>query len=177
MYLKTQTLGRLPTPTTAQLSNLPEGKAGTVATLRIMRDLARAAIRDPQQKIRLAALNIIGQLPARQWSSEVAALHRFVRDDIRYVRDPVGVESVATPDKTLEIGQGDCDDKSVLLAALLESVGHPARFRAIGLNGGPFSHVLVQTKIGPQWVNAETIIPVELGWTPKGVTSNYILGV
>lgn len=183
LYLKRpQTLGRLPTPaigsvTRATLSNIPEGRAGTLATLRIMRDLSRAAIRDPRQGIRSLALRIVGALPARQWAKEVGALHQFVRDEIRYVRDPVGIESVATPEKTLELGQGDCDDKSTLLAALLESVGHPARFLAIGFNGGPFSHVLVQTKIGPQWVSAETIVPVELGWHPKGVTSHYVMNV
>lgn len=148
-----------------------------MATLKIMRDMARAAIRDPKQTIRQTALDIVRRLPARQWGSEVAALHSFVRDQIRYVRDPVGVETVATPEKTLELRAGDCDDKATLLAAMLESIGHPARFMAIGLNGGPFSHVLTQTKIGPQWVSAETIVPVELGWHPKGVTSSYILNV
>jgi transglutaminase-like putative cysteine protease len=161
----------------ARLGALPEGKAGTVATLRIMRQLVRDAIRAPAQTIRRTALDLYAGLPPRQWIAEVERLHRFVRDHIRYVRDPVGVESVATPEKTLELGTGDCDDKSVLLAALLESTGHPARFLAVGLNGGPLSHVLVQSKIGPQWISLETIIPVKMGWHPNGVTSNYILGI
>lgn len=148
-----------------------------MATLRIMRELTRAAIRDPKQTIRLHALDLVRHLPPRQWQAQAEALHEFVRDEIRYVKDPVNVELVTTPEKTLELRAGDCDDKSVLLAALLESIGHPARFLAIGLNGGPFSHVLVQTKIGPEWVSAETIVPVALGWHPRGVTSTYILNV
>ncbi len=181
LYLRRQStdsqLGVLPTPTVAKLGTLPDGKAGTVETLRIMRQLVRDAIRAPHQTIRTAAMKLLAGLPPRQWSAEVERLHEFVRDNIRYVRDPVGVETVATPEKTLELRSGDCDDKAVLLAALLEATGHPARFLAVGLHGGPFSHVLTQTKIGPQWVSAETIIPVSLGWHPAGVTSNYIMGI
>ncbi len=57
-----------------------------------------------------------------RWSKK---LHRFVRDNIRYIKDIRDVETVAYPDITLQQGQGDCDDKSVLLASLLESIGHP----------------------------------------------------
>lgn len=178
MYCKrSQTLGRLPTPTVARTVAIPDGKAGTVATLRIMRQLARDAIRDPSQKIRNFALQIFADLPPRQWAAEVDRLHSFVRDQIRYVRDPVDLELVATPEKTLELRAGDCDDKATLLAALLEATGHPARFLAVGLNGGPFSHVLTQSKIGPHWISLETIIAKPMGWHPQGVTSNYIMGI
>lgn len=163
--------------TRAVLEGLPPGKAGTVETLRRMRDLARAAVRDPSQRIREKALAIVAFLPSRQWAAEVRALHEFVRDRIRYVRDPVGLELVATPEKVLEYGQGDCDDKSTLLAAMLESLGHPSRFVAVGFNGGPFSHVYVETKIGARWVPLETIVPMPMGWKPPDSTSRYILKV
>lgn len=161
----------------ARLTNVPEGTGGTVATLKAMRQYARDAVRDPKQKIRSLALDIVCTLPARSWGNEVGALHEFVRDEIRYVRDPVGVELVSTPARTLETRQGDCDDKSTLLASLLESIGHPARFKAVGLNGGPFSHVYVESKIGGSWVPLETIINRPMGWYPKGITSRYILKV
>lgn len=142
-----------------------------------MRDMARAAIRDPAQKIRTLAMQLVANLPPRSYQREVYRLHQFVRDDIRYVRDPVGVELVSTPARTLDTRAGDCDDKSVLLAALLESLGHPTRFKAIALKGGPFSHVYVETKIGEAWVPLETIINRPMGWYPNGVTSHYILKV
>ena len=170
-------LGRLPTPTVARTVGIPDGRVGTIATLRIMRQLARAAVRAPNQKIRNTAIQILAGLPPRQWAAEVEHLHSFVRDQIRYLRDPVDVELVATPEKTLELCAGDCDDKATLLAALLEATGHPARFLAIGLNGGPFSHVLTQSKIGPRWISLETIIQKPMGWHPVGVTSNYILDI
>jgi transglutaminase-like putative cysteine protease len=165
------------------LAGLPPGNAATVATLRVMRDFARASVRNPQQTVRQKAESLVSGLPPRQWFAEIRALHEFVRDQIRYLRDPVDVERVATPEVTLEIAQGDCDDKATLLAALLDSIGHPARFVAIGLNGGPFSHVLVETKIHNtgndkrDWLPLETIIPRAAGWWPDGVTSAYRLKV
>lgn len=180
MYVRPTLTLRSPlgdTQPVARLASIPGGKAGVAATLKIMRRFVREAIREPSQKIRSLAMDIVSALPARSWNHEVARLHAFVRDEIRYVRDPVGLELVATPARTLESRQGDCDDKSTLLAALLESVGHPARFKAVALNGGPFSHVLVESKVGESWVPLETIINRPMGWFPAGVTNQYILKV
>jgi transglutaminase-like putative cysteine protease len=146
-----------------------------------MRDFVREAIKDPNQLIRQKALDLVGNLPARKWFAEIDALHKFVRDQIRYVRDPDEHELVQTPQATLEIGQGDCDDKSTLLAALLKSIGHPARFIAVGFDGDQLSHVLVQTKVDStgddkqDWLSLETIIDKPAGWFPPGVTTRYVL--
>jgi transglutaminase-like putative cysteine protease len=64
---------------------------------------------------------------------------------------------------------GDCDDKSVLLAALLESIGHPTRFVAIGFQPDDFEHVFVETKIADRWISLETTEPVEIGWMPQHI--------
>lgn len=163
--------------TPAQLGAISNGFEGMRDTLRVMRDFARASVRSPDQVIRNKAEELTRDLPPRQWFAEIRALHEFVRDQIRYLRDPVGVERVATPEATLMTGQGDCDDKSTLLAALLESIGHPARFVAVGMDGGPFSHVLVETQAGNRWIPLETIINRPAGWFPENVTSAYRLKV
>lgn len=162
------------------LAELPPGPGGAAQTLRYMRDFVHAAIRNPEQIIRLKALDLVKNLPPRQYMAQIIALHAFVRDQIRYVNDPGGeapVELVQSPEKTLEIGQGDCDDKATLLAALLTAIAHPSRFIAVGFNGDPLSHVLVQTKVGDDWIGLETIIDKPVGWFPPGVTSSYILKV
>jgi transglutaminase-like putative cysteine protease len=129
-----------------------------------MRSIAR------QAKKRLPvvelARSLVRHLPPKDWAGEVEALHRFVRDEVRYVRDVRGVETIAIPEYTVATGQGDCDDKGVLLASLLEAIGHPARFTAIGFKPNAFNHVFVETKIGPQWIALETTEPVEMGWRP-----------
>ena len=160
----------------ARLADLPLGdEAG--ATLRYMRSFVDQAIADPAQATRNQALALYQGLPPRDYLAEAAAAQAFVRDQIRYVRDPVETELVQAPQRTLQVGQGDCDDKATLLAALLKATGHPVRFVALALNGGPLSHVLVETKVGSDWHAAETIIPVPFGWYPPGVTSSYVLKV
>jgi len=119
--------------------------------------------------IRTLALQLVKRNGQKDWLGEVRKIQEFVRDRIRYVKDIRGVETLQTPVKTLEFGQGDCDDKSTLVAALLESIGHPTRFVAVGFSG-QFAHVLVETKIGNKWIAVETTEPVGLGWFPPGVT-------
>jgi len=167
----------LTTPTLANLAIIPSGAAGTVATLKLMRASVARSLRSPDQAVRLKALEIVRGIAARQYTAEASALHRFVRDAIRYVKDVDGIETLQTAEKTLELAQGDCDDKSTLLATLLKSVGHPVKFVALGFNGKSFSHVLIETRVKDKWIPAETIIPKPFGWYPRGVTSRYELNV
>ena len=87
------------------------------------------------------------------------------------------METVATPDATLESGQGECDDKATLVAAMLEAIGHPTRFVAIGFEPGILDHVYTETMIGPRWYTVETTEPVEVGWVPRGVREKMIVHV
>lgn len=119
--------------------------------------------------IRETALDLTKHLPPKAWAAEADALFRFVRDQIRYIKDVNDVETVAIPTKTLEYGQGDCDDKVVLLASLLESIGHPTMFMAIGYAPKSFSHVYLMTKINRKWVGLETTEDWPMGVVPKGL--------
>ena len=180
-------LSQLPNPVSVpdasaftRLEGLPPGRAGTIATLKRMRDFVRASLRAPDQSVRNTALGIFANenIPARSYMKEIEALQRFVRDKVRYVKDPVGLELVQIPQRTLEAGQGDCDDKATLLAALLMATGKPARFVALGFKGMPFSHVLVEVRAGTKWIPLETILAGKpVGWFPPGVTSRYDLNL
>lgn len=124
------------------------------------------------------ARRLTDHLPEKDFTGEITALQHFVRDEIRYVRDPEGVEMVQTPPRTLEIRAGDCDDKSVLLASLLGSMGFKTLFMAVGLNGQPYSHVLVQVLLGTRKISLETIIAgIEPGWAPPDITSFMVAHV
>ena len=59
------------------------------------------------------------------------ALYYFVRDNIQYVSDPYEKEYIAAPVETLKTGGGDCDDGTLLLAAMLESIGVKTRIVTI----------------------------------------------
>lgn len=149
------------------LQSIPEGPAGINITLRHMRKFVREGKVKPV--IRELAFSLTNHLPPKDWVGEVRAIHEFVRDRIRYVKDITDVETVAWPEYTLQKGAGDCDDKVVLAASLLESIGHPTRLVAIGFHPGVYSHVYLETKIGPRWISVETTEPVNVGWQPSGV--------
>jgi transglutaminase-like putative cysteine protease len=124
------------------------------------------------------ARGIVDFLAPKDWTGQVKAIHRYVRDQIRYVMDPAGIETLSTPMRLIEIGAGDCDDKSILLASLLEAVNHPTRFVAIGMSGGTLEHVYVETKIGDEWIPLETTEPMEAGilpFAPEEVKNRYVI--
>lgn len=149
---------------------LHDGEAGVRQTLKIMGRLVREYRASPT--IYGLSRSLIQKVPQKSWRGEVDALFYFVRDGIRYVKDPVGAEAVQLPTITLEIKSGDCDDKVTLLSSLLEAIGHPTRFCAVKVDGGSrYSHVFLQTKVGKRWVSLETTEP----W-PSGQQSPRITG-
>lgn len=140
-------------PVAYQLHNIPDGVAGIRHTLKMMSAIVKEYKKAPA--VRELALSLTHGLPPKKWFAEAERIHAFARDRIRYIKDVRGVETLQTPIQTLRLGQGDCDDHSILIAALLESIGHPTRFVAIGLLPGTFCHVFPQTKIAGKWITLE----------------------
>lgn len=148
------------------LGSLPPDSAGTNTTLRLMSGLVKKFKRDPL--MRDTAISLIAGLRPRDWSGQTKRLYEYVRDQITYVRDVRGVETLQTPPVTMELEAGDCDDKSVLLATLLESIGHPTRFVATGYQQpDTFSHVYVESLVGARWIPLDATMPRPFGWTPR----------
>lgn len=103
-------------------------------------------------------------LRQKDFAGEARRLCDFVRDHIRYVRDIADVETLHDPVTLLQIGAGDCDDKAILLAALLLSIGHDrVRFIAMAQAPGQYGHVWVQDCIGGRWIDLETTEPIPYG--------------
>jgi transglutaminase-like putative cysteine protease len=129
--------------------------------------------------IRQLAVELTNGFKQKDYIAEIRAVHKFVRDRIRYVKDIRGVETVQTPLKTLEIGSGDCDDKATLAGALLEALGHRTRFVAIGFRPGIFQHVYLETTVNSpslnQWLALETTEPWPLGKKAQGEVNKMIV--
>jgi transglutaminase-like putative cysteine protease len=161
---------------TAVLSGIPDGVAGTRATLKAMARLVKQFKKDPS--INLLALDLTRGLRSYDSAAEVQALQRFVRDDIRYVMDVDGVETLRTPLVTLEYEAGDCDDKATLLCTLLATIGYACQFIAVGFEPGEFSHVLAAVRLGTRSVPCETILPnAPVGWYPAGVQNELVWNI
>lgn len=137
------------------LITIPDGEAGTRETLRLMGTLVKRGKVHP--KIYAFSRELVSPLQPKDWIGQVLVVYEFVRDHVRYVHDVDGMEGLQTPDVTLEIRAGDCDDKVTLLCALLTSIGHPCRMCAVKLDDDrDFSHVFAQTLMGNTWINMET---------------------
>lgn len=121
----------------------------------------------------------------RDWKGEVVALFDYVRENVRYTLDIAEVELFQRPERTLELGIGDCDDETMLLAALLRNVGYPVALKAIGLRGNDYyQHVYLIVGIPPEnpstWMALDPSRPEEPGWelpaSEVGLTMIYDIG-
>lgn len=144
---------QLPVP---QLYHLPswawKNDAKRVAALRqIVADYGR----DP----RVAALTIqilraSGAEP-RDYKAQAAALLKWVQDNVYYANEPG--ERLQSPEYTLRVGHGDCDDLAILLASMYETIRLPWKFVLSGA-----------TRAGKtvRWIEGESV--------PRGVTWAHI---
>lgn len=68
---------------------------------------------------------------------------RFVRFNLRYRADQVGLERVKSPGALFTSGVGDCKSFSIAEAALLRALGFSYRYRFTAYEPGDFTHVYV----------------------------------
>lgn len=89
--------------------------------------------------------------------------YHWVRDSIKYVSDPGGMEQLSDSDVIIEQGAGDCDDKARLFVALCACVRIPARIRPCFEDpavGDRFVHVQAEVMLQStgEWLPVEFII-------------------
>lgn len=121
--------------------------------------------------IRQKGTALVQSVANKDWVGEINAIFNFVRNYIRYTRDIENTETIQTPVATLKLQHGDCDDMSMLLAALLATVGINTRFVAVGFAPQCFDHVYVEA-LEPdtgEWIACDPTEPNNLGWSAPGV--------
>jgi len=142
---------------------LLDGERGTAQTVRLMRRLIDQALHDPQF-IRFA-IDLVRSVPAHDEAGEVFALFAWVQQNIRFTKDPVTKEKLYPPQELLKIRAGDCDDISMLLAALAIADGYPAQLVTVSANPDApdeFSHVYLEVEVPPgsgAWVALDAARP------------------
>lgn len=152
------------------LIDSPEGTAGAWHTVSLMRAMVETSKTDGA--ILQTAHSLVGLTPQHNPRTEAETLFQFVRDDVRYVRDIHGVETLTEPAFVLQRMTGDCDDKATLLATLLEAVGYPTRFVLAGYETpGEFQHVYLQTLIDGEWITADPSVYKPFGFEVPGAVT------
>lgn len=131
-------------------------------TLTIMRDLVRR--QKDNRKIRHTALTVTEGMRPGDDLGRMQRILSWVRSVMRFERDVRGIETLHDPTDTLEriivYGEapGDCDDGSILLATLLESIGIPTRFVALSIRPDRrLHHVAVEARDprSPRWYHLD----------------------
>lgn len=73
---------------------------------------------------------------------DIAQVWNFAVLNVRYVKDPDDYDLFCTVKHTLEDGVADCDDYTILIGALLKSLGfQDVRARVVSVDGRRWAHV------------------------------------
>jgi hypothetical protein len=158
--------------------SMPQGDAGVTKTMNLIHSLVDQAIKDPY--INRTAITILQQMNVPQYDDAAAAraIYNWVLRNIRYVKDPVGKETVRPANVILKVGAGDCDDiNGVLIPSLLGTVGIPARGVTVAaVPGSPdFSHIYAEALINGQWTALDAARPhVTFGQAPEAFTRKAV---
>lgn len=111
------------------------------------------------------------KVPERDPAALARAVQRYAQDHIKFMReDP---ERFASALRTLDWGFGDCDDKSIFIATVLNSFRVPTRLVFIRYGykrpDGTMkrvSHVFPEALIDGQWLALESVHPWPMGKSP-----------
>jgi len=130
--------------------------------------------------VRETALKIIKayNVPAKDHVGEIRAMQKWVQANIRYVFDIAGVETLQTPRRVLLEHSGDCDCSSILLSALLGSIGYSSGVVLLDAKGSRrIDHAQACVKLPrpkkgqPKgWIHLETTQTRPMGWVPPAAT-------
>lgn len=143
-----QNLGKLPDQEMRKVGNGIQGNLDTVAVMqKLAQEYSRSSL------VKRLATNIINaaNIPSHRYLDEAKAIGTFVQKHIRYVKDPVGTESLQTPEMMIKMmadagyAMGDCDDMALLIATLLMAVGIKPYFRCVKYSekSQSFNHIYV----------------------------------
>lgn len=159
------------------LRRIPKGYAGTMRTASHVKRLIREGAKDFYVRQKAIDILLARGVRPKNYLGEIAALFEWVQRNVRYTKDPFRVEVLHTPRRMLELRAGDCDDMTILLGSMLESVGHPVRLVLTGPNAFQprlFSHIYLEVNHRGRWIPCDATMPHALGWSPRAPVKQII---
>ena len=89
---------------------------------------------------------------------KIKAIADYVKERVRYVKDPSGIEVIQDARDTLRLGRGDCDDLTILISSLAKAGGLKARAKVVGDTIKDLSHIYPEVK-GSRWHQVDLVDP------------------
>ena len=159
------------------LRGIPKGYPGTLKTLDHIQALVRQGAKDFYVRQKAIDILLQSRVHPKDYLGEIKALFKWVQQNIRYTRDPYRVEALHSARRMLALRAGDCDDMTILLAAMLESIGHPTRLIIIGptqFQPNLFSHIYLEANLRGRWISLDATMPFPVGWAPRAGVKQVI---
>jgi hypothetical protein len=159
------------------LGQIPKGYLGTKRTVQHIQVLIRAGAKDFYVRQKAIDILLAKGVRPKNYLGEIQALFQWVQRNVRYTKDPFRLEVLHAARRMLELRAGDCDDMTVLLGALLESIGHPVRLVLAGpdpLRPRLFTHIYLEVFHRGRWIPSDPTMPQPLGWAPRTVVRQVI---
>ena len=108
---------------------------------------------------------IIADLAPNDKLGELQAIHDFVKYNVRYTKDPYGMEYIQTPPLLLrqiemrEQPAGDCDDMTTLSLSMMKSIGYPVATKITSYSPDrKFSHIYGLVFVNNKWIPTDTTV-------------------
>lgn len=159
---------------------IPDGVAGTYATVREIVGLIREGTNNEQA--RLATIDAIRGCPWKNRRCEAEAIFAWLRRNVRFTYDPEGAELLQDVEAILLHRAADCDDFVILGGSMLRSVGIPARIVIIASDPTApraFSHIYLQAEMRPgEWVGFDpSVVDSRVGWEPPRFSRKEVIPI
>lgn len=141
-------------PTSTTVRRVPSGDRQTHATLATMREVVAKSLYIPE--VVETAVGIVRYVPGRDTVTQQRALRDWLAQRVSFLPDPaINGDVLRTPDYALRqikqygIARLDCDDTSMLSAALAKAIGMQARFIVLGFP--EYKHVYAEALTTEGW--------------------------
>lgn len=156
------------------ISGLFPGDMGITQTVNAMVYAVKFAVTN-HPELRQRAERIVASCIERSEQCEIEKVFAFVLAHYRFLADPTFLERIKSPEivdreiNMLGQMQGDCDDVSGYIAALLMSIGYRVQFVVIAIpgQGEPYRHIFPQVFLRSRgaWVTLDACARRKpLGW-------------
>jgi len=164
-------LGKLPPPMQVAVHTIPGGDKGTKATLDKMREIVIDSLKDRKHGafLRGLAIKIASECKTKDFKCEAKAIGDWVRDNVKWIRDTRGFETLQYPYRTLAFGGGDAfwKDTKVIVRRKIDNT---YRTVELGNLGDCFAEY---DALSFNYEKAEFEFKPIVAWYDKGVKPMY----
>lgn len=163
------------------------GNAAVFFTVSKANTLVELASQNPD--FVLFAKQLVWNIRENDKRAEADAIYAWVKSNVRYVNDPTSTEMLVNPITAIKLFRdgyplsGDCDCSATIMAALMQAVGIPTRFKIVKLqpDAKHYSHIYIEAKINNQWITYDAAQAVAIpGYslsTPQQVGTSSSIGM